>query len=97
MTLEEIFNQQNPELPGAHSNAGFISKEYDEKIVNEQVEFLKESESWSKAKMERWQLKKIRSLLIHAQNTVPYYRKLFSNNNYFMFFIIRVNFRFIST
>jgi phenylacetate-CoA ligase len=42
--------------------------------------FLMESRNWCKEKIRDYKLKKLRALLSHAQNNVPYYRNLFSKH-----------------
>ena len=79
MSVEKLIYGKTPERPGNHAPPGFISSEYDEKIVRKQVSFLQESEKWDIKSMEEWQINKIRELLKHANKTVPYYRKLFKN------------------
>ncbi|MBD3218738.1 MAG: hypothetical protein GF310_10705, partial [candidate division Zixibacteria bacterium] len=42
--------------------------------------FLMESSNWCKEKIRDYKLEKLRALLSHAQNNVPYYRNLFSKH-----------------
>ena len=46
MSVEKLIYGKTPERPGNHAPPGFISSEYDEKIVRKQVSFLQESEKW---------------------------------------------------
>ena len=40
---------------------------------------LKESQWWSKEKLEEYQLLQMKKLLNHANENVPYYKKVFKN------------------
>lgn len=39
--------------------------------------FIKKTQWWSKEKLEKYQLKQLKKLLVHTYENVPYYRKLF--------------------
>ena len=43
--------------------------------------FLKKSQTWSKKKIENYQLLKIRELFRHVKNNVPFYIDYFKNKN----------------
>jgi phenylacetate-CoA ligase len=47
------------------------------KLFRETYNFLQESQWWSREKLEEYQLKQLESLLNHAYENVPYYRRLF--------------------
>lgn len=49
------------------------------KTYKEKYKFIKESEWWSKEKLEEYQLKELNKLLNHAYKNVPYYTNLFNN------------------
>ena len=79
--VNECFQQFNSNVavrPGAHATASALSSEYDSKIVSSQLDFLRESESWSVEKMSVWVSERLRSLLQHAGATVPFYSRLFA-------------------
>jgi len=42
--------------------------------------FLKQSQTWSKEKLEQYQTQKLRELINHAYRNVPYYTRLFDEN-----------------
>ena len=68
---------QVPLRPGAHASADRISTEYDPATVATQFSFLQKSESWSRERMSAWVQERLRKLLHHAQETVPYYTRIF--------------------
>jgi phenylacetate-CoA ligase len=72
-----IFNAKPAVQPGAHAPAGFVSPEYDEKIVADQIAYLEKGERMSLDEMAAHQLERLRDLLIHAGRYVPYWRSLF--------------------
>lgn len=43
--------------------------------------FLKKSQTWSKEKLEQYQTQKLRELINHAYQNVPYYRRIFDERN----------------
>ncbi|MDU2663342.1 MAG: phenylacetate--CoA ligase family protein [Clostridium perfringens] len=51
------------------------------KEFRKNYKFLKESQFWSEKKLEEYQLNQLKKLIKHAYETVPYYTKLFNNNN----------------
>jgi phenylacetate-CoA ligase len=72
-----IFDAKPAAQPGAHAPAGFVSPEYDEKIVVDQIAYLERGERMSLDEMAAHQLDRLRDLLIHAGRYVPYWRSLF--------------------
>ncbi len=50
------------------------------KTYNETIDFLKETEYWDSDKLRDYQNEQLRKLVVHAYNTVPYYRELFDKN-----------------
>ncbi|MFQ5787623.1 MAG: phenylacetate--CoA ligase family protein, partial [Thermodesulfobacteriota bacterium] len=48
--------------------------------VNEQYDFLEDSQWWSTEELIEYQSKKLRKLISHAHRNVPYYRETFSRN-----------------
>jgi len=50
------------------------------KVFREKYKFLKESQWWSKEKLEKYQMQELIILLNHAYKNVPYYKKTFSNS-----------------
>ena len=74
----EIFFQARPAAqPGAHAPSGFISKEYDEKIVSQQINDFVHCENMSLIELESYKLTKLCELLVEAGTNVPYWRSLF--------------------
>jgi histidinol-phosphate/aromatic aminotransferase/cobyric acid decarboxylase-like protein/phenylacetate-coenzyme A ligase PaaK-like adenylate-forming protein len=55
-----------------------FSKRYG-RVFNETYNFLLESEQWSKAQLEDYQLKEFKKLINHCYENVPYYTKVFSD------------------
>lgn len=47
------------------------------KSFHQNYQFLKESESWSQTRIQEWQFQKIKAVIEHAADSVPYYQKLF--------------------
>lgn len=45
--------------------------------IQKKLEFLEKSQYWDRKKLEEYQNKKLRELIKHAYNNVPYYKKLF--------------------
>lgn len=74
---EIIFSANPAAQPGAHAPAGFISPEYDEKIVSEQLKEFIRLENMSSDELESYKLTKLKELLVEAGNYVPYWRSLF--------------------
>jgi ABC-type bacteriocin/lantibiotic exporter with double-glycine peptidase domain len=77
-----IFDAQPAAQPGAHAPAGFISPEYDEEIVADQIAYLTRTEDMSLEEMESHQLERLRKLLVYAGMHVPYWRSLFKKLNF---------------
>lgn len=50
------------------------------KIYKNTCGFLTESQSWSKEKIKKYQLKKLHQLIKHSYENVPYYKELFDKN-----------------
>ena len=72
-----IFDAKPAAQPGAHAPAGFMSTEFDESIVAEQLTYLEQCEHMSLLEMEVLQLERLRNLLVYAGTYVPYWRTLF--------------------
>ena len=49
------------------------------KVFQETYKFLKESQWWSKEKLEKYQMEELSKLLNHSYKYVPYYTKIFDN------------------
>lgn len=79
---ESIFEARPAAQPGAHAPAGFISDEYDEKIVNDQISHLEALERMSLKELEAYKLKELKILLVEAGLHVPYWRNLFKELNF---------------
>lgn len=47
------------------------------KLYRDNFSFLKESQYWSKTKMEEYQVSELKRIISHSYETVPYYNKLF--------------------
>jgi len=77
-----IFSARPAAKPGAHAPAGFISPEYDEKIVSQQLKEFVYLECMSLDELESYKLIKLRELLVEAGNFVPYWRSLFKKLDY---------------
>ena len=77
-----IFSARPAAQPGFHAPAGFISSEYDEKIVSQQLKDFVRYEHMSLDELESYKLKKLRELLIEAGTSVPYWRSLFKKLDY---------------
>lgn len=75
----KIFNSRPAAQPGAHAPAGFISTEYDEEIVNDQLRTLEKLESMTQKELERYKLEELKNLLSDAGKNVPYWRRLFQD------------------
>ena len=78
VSFNKLFNLKPAAQPGLHAPATKLSSEYISDIVTDRVSLLNKSHYWSKAKLEKYQLKKLRVLLTNANRNVPYYRKLFN-------------------
>ena len=50
-------------------------------IFEERVSFLNDSQYWSKEKQQQYQLKRLKYLIKHVHQYVPYYRDFLNNNN----------------
>lgn len=48
--------------------------------ISTMLKFYKRSQCWDIDELKKYQLKKLRELLIHANNNVPFYRKMFNEN-----------------
>jgi len=77
-----IFSARPAAQPGAHAPAGFISPEYDEKIVSQQLKEFVLYEHMSLDELEAYKLKKLTELLVEAGKFVPYWRALFKKLDY---------------
>ena len=75
----KIFNSRPAAQPGAHAPAGFVSKEYDEEIVNNQLCTLEKLESMTQEELEHYKLNELKHLLSDAGKNVPYWRRLFKD------------------
>ena len=75
----KIFNSRPAAQPGAHAPAGFVSKEYDEEIVNDQLCTLEKLESMTLEELEHYKLNELKHLLSDAGKNVPYWRRLFKD------------------
>ena len=47
------------------------------KVFRDTYRFLRESQWWSKEKLEEYQMRQLERLLKHAYENVPYYRRVF--------------------
>ncbi|MDA3780395.1 MAG: hypothetical protein PF487_09300 [Bacteroidales bacterium] len=47
------------------------------KVYRDTISFLEHSSKWNKTQIERWQFNELKSLLVHCNETVPYYTNLF--------------------
>lgn len=74
-----IFKAKPAAQPGAHAPAGFVSKEYDEDIVNKEIKHLEDLERLSLGDLESYKLFELRQLLEEAGKYVPYWRTLFKD------------------
>ena len=74
----KLFSVLSAAQPGAHAPAQGLNKEYDEKIVNAQLQFIRDSTQWSAQQIEQWQIKQLRNILCIAGMRTPYYQKLFA-------------------
>jgi phenylacetate-CoA ligase len=77
-----VFDVRPAAQPGAHAPAGFLSPEYDEEIVSNQLFYLESGEMMSVAEMENHQVERLRELLTYAGKYVPYWRSLFRSLNF---------------
>ena len=77
-----IFSAKPAAQPGAHAPAGFVSLEYDEKIVSKQIKDFVHYEQMSLDELESYKLMKLRELLVEAGKFVPYWRSLFKKLDY---------------
>lgn len=75
--IDNFFNVSPAAQPGRHAPAGFVSSEYDESIVADQIAYLERGERMSFDEMEALQTERLRELLVHAGTHVPYWRRLF--------------------
>lgn len=50
------------------------------KLYKNKYNFLKESQYWSQEKIKKYQFNKLRQLIKHSYENVPYYKKLLNNN-----------------
>ncbi len=76
---DKIFNSKPAAQPGAHAPAGFVSLEYDENIVNNQIQVLEKLEIMTQEELESYKLKELKSLLVESGTNVPYWRRLFKD------------------
>ncbi|MBU3180282.1 phenylacetate--CoA ligase family protein [Clostridium psychrophilum] len=51
------------------------------KIFNNTYKFLKLSETWSEKQLSEYQLKKVKEIIKYSYANVPYYKRLFNENN----------------
>ncbi len=72
-----IFSAKPAAQPGAQAPAGFVSPEYDERIVSQQIKDFIHYENMSVIELESYKLKQLRKLLVEAGENVPYWRSLF--------------------
>ena len=50
------------------------------KVFRDTYAFLQESQWWSRERLEEYQLQQLSTLLQHAYENVPYYRRVFDKN-----------------
>ncbi|WOF16349.1 phenylacetate--CoA ligase family protein [Methanoplanus sp. FWC-SCC4] len=58
-----------------------VMERYSHTCIQRHLDFIKTTQWWSAEDLEKLQLKKLRAMIIHSYENVPYYHRLFRENN----------------